>query len=446
VGSPDHGQARDRVRANLRNLADPGRVLRDHAAFAAAHRAGQDLPALRALVGSASVDVLGFQQGLALNAGFNYRPRPVFQSYAAYSTGLIRLNERHFLRHAGAPAFLLAKLQPIDRRLASSEDPLTLAAALRGYLPVHAEREFLLLQRFAGDLPALSVPAAKKFAPHRFGDWIKVPAFDVGPTMAHVRVQLSGSGRLAGLLLREPELWVDLDTQIGRLSRRLPRTALESGFVITPLLEAGEHVVGLYAGLPSTRVWRMRLRTGAKGDRRGFRDPVAVAFAGLDMGRRDAPERLQAMRRLLYPGFSHAPSALTAFSHGPTLVDGEPALYLHAPARLDFDLPAGDYRLSLRAGVLRASVDHPGCETGNGIRAEIRLGDRPDDPPAVEATINPHDPDRPTFRHTLAASWQQAAPGRVSVRLDDRGSAHCDWGYVARLQIDAAAAKASEPP
>lgn len=444
-GAPGHRHAWTRVQANLRNLADPARVVRDRAAFARRHRDLHDLPALRALVGDASIDVLGFQQGLALNAGFNYRPRPVFQSYAAYSAGLIRLNERHFLERAGAPEFLLAKVQPIDRRLASSEDPLTLAAALRGYQPVHAEREFLLLQRFAADLPAWPMPAAKKFAQHRFGDWIKVPTFAIGPTMAHVQVQLSGSGRLAGLLFREPELWVDLDTPIGMLSRRLPRTALAMGFVITPLLEAGEHLVGLYGELPSTTVWRLRLRGETKGDRERFRDRVALAFAGLDMGERDAPQRRQAMRRLLYPGFSHAPSALTAFSHAPTIVDGVPALYLHAPASLDFDLPAGHFRISLLAGMLRSSVDHPGCETGNGIRVQVLTDSGPDAPPRAQVTINPNDPERPSFRQTLQTSWQQAAPGRVTVRLDDNGSAHCDLGYIEALQIDSLQGDLADP-
>jgi len=43
-------------------------------------------------VGGASIDVLGFRQDAAILNGLNYTPHPVFQSYAAYTPGLQRLN------------------------------------------------------------------------------------------------------------------------------------------------------------------------------------------------------------------------------------------------------------------------------------------------------------------------------------------------------------------
>lgn len=104
-------------------------------------------------MGDARVDVHGWQQGLALTAGLNFAPRPAFQSYGAFTDRLARRNEAHLLDPAHAPAAVLLKLQPIDGRLASSEDPLALTATLRAYQPVEREAGFLLMQRHAATIP-----------------------------------------------------------------------------------------------------------------------------------------------------------------------------------------------------------------------------------------------------------------------------------------------------
>src|SRR5205085_1685863 len=108
---------------------------RDHAATALAPRAlrrelevkrerGREcwsLPRTRAVVGDAPVDLFSYSQGVLLLNDLNYRPRPIFQSYSAYTSYLAAVNAHHY-RGGAAPEFVLLNLQPIDHRPATAED------------------------------------------------------------------------------------------------------------------------------------------------------------------------------------------------------------------------------------------------------------------------------------------------------------------------------------
>jgi len=90
------------------------------------------MPALKLLVGHDTVDIIGHEQGSAIFNGLNFRPRPVFQSYSAYSEALLKLNE-HYYRSDRAPEFVLQKIQTIDERLYGLDDSLVTRHLYRHY-------------------------------------------------------------------------------------------------------------------------------------------------------------------------------------------------------------------------------------------------------------------------------------------------------------------------
>lgn len=422
-----------RLRQNLGDLSDPAAAQARHQAYLAMHLRETDLPRTRDLLDGERVDVHGWQQGLAINAGLRYQPRPVFQSYSAYSDSLARLNEIHLLDPATSPAAILLKLQPVDGRLASSEDPLALTATLRAYQPVDREAGFLLMRRHAPAIAAQPTPAEGAWRPLRVGEWIDVPRLAAGPTLAHVEVRPSLSGRLLGLLLREPPLLLELDVGDAVLTRRLPRSALSAGFVVTPLLENAERLVDLYAGLPGVRVERIRL-VGEDGPQaRHFAGEGRITFTGIDLGDPGQPDRQQAMRALLYPGFSQAPRRMVAGERAFIEVRGRPALFLHAPARLELSVPAGPARARLEAGVLVAAVEEPACAGADGIEVRVldgRLGSE-----LAAQVIDPFSAGVEAAAAQVALDWLQPAAGTVWIELHPRGNAHCDWSWLRDLEI-----------
>jgi hypothetical protein len=114
VGVPRRAFRSARSLANLRRARD-----REQANFDAMRRseiARTPLPQIGGTVDAYPTDVSAL-----LSHGFDYEPRPVLQSYAAYTPRLSALNAAH-LRGSRAPENLLLDIAPIDARLASMED------------------------------------------------------------------------------------------------------------------------------------------------------------------------------------------------------------------------------------------------------------------------------------------------------------------------------------
>lgn len=86
----------------------------------------------RAEIGNHSMDIFTWEVQLADNYGMNYKPRPIPQSYSAYSAELDSLNAAHFY-HNGRPDMLLFQNFPIDGRYCFWDEALTKAAISINY-------------------------------------------------------------------------------------------------------------------------------------------------------------------------------------------------------------------------------------------------------------------------------------------------------------------------
>ena len=237
----DHRQAWEAAR---------GRFQIQQAAARAQQEALWILPKTRALIGDATVDMAGVQQGRLLINNLNYRPRPVFQSHMANSPILARINADS-LAGAQAPAYVLFQLVPIDGKLPSSEDPLALVELLRRYEWVHEEAGLELLHRRTGtpeslhdrEVGALSVPP---------GAWVYLPAPAAGRQQRlqslRFRWQPSWKQRAFAFAVRAPLLRLEVETTTGqRHAYRLSQGAARTGFLIRPLLLDQSQVVAWMA-------------------------------------------------------------------------------------------------------------------------------------------------------------------------------------------------------
>jgi hypothetical protein len=217
-----------------------------------AKRGEAQLPRFRNIIGRASVDVFGQYAVYALLNDLNYRPRPVFQSYVACNTRLMRLNEEFYLSKA-APEFVMFGLGPIDRKFPPLEDAMVLRDLLINYEPVAAEGGFLLLKSKSADAPRLTLLREGTVRPgeqidlREFGDaelWLEL---DLEPTL---------SGRLRQFFYRPPTVRLAAWREPAKgllFRRRAPAAMLAAGFVASPLLLRNEDVLSLYDGNPIPR-------------------------------------------------------------------------------------------------------------------------------------------------------------------------------------------------
>src|ERR1700722_950414 len=78
----------------------------------------------RQAIGAGTVNVLPWETDVIPANGWDWRPAPVFQSYAAFTPALDRLDAEHYAS-ASAADFVLLNFPAIDRRHPFLETPVS---------------------------------------------------------------------------------------------------------------------------------------------------------------------------------------------------------------------------------------------------------------------------------------------------------------------------------
>jgi len=362
------------ARENLQWLVSPIEKRRTLEAETRDMRVSEALPAVRARVGSGTVDVVSFEQGVLFLNDLQVRHRPVIQSYSSYTPFLQRMNG-DFYAGASAPDFVLVKVQPIDGHFPTAEDSGVWRALLLHYVPVLQEREYLLVQRRAEVAPGLPASVGVSEGRGRLGDWIDVPAngrlheleLDIGLGLA---------GRVRTLLLRPPAIWLDVRTRNGdERTFAIAPCMVQAPFIVDPLASNNSELVAAYLGIGErvaafrVRSWRGVLWVQDEfGYRIGRNDALLPGLEGLDARQRAG------LARIAYPMFSPTPTRVEpARCWSGYCVGDRPAMLAEAPTRIVFDLPAGRSRITAQFGIAEVAYTGEGATDGVTFRAVLRV-------------------------------------------------------------------------
>lgn len=444
------GTAAFRVRNAIYNLGHLGQLEATRAEQWRTAGARVALPKIRAQVGNERVDMLTWEQGMLLLNSLSYAPRPVFQSYAAFTPELARRNEAYFL-DPKAPRYVLFKLDFIDGRVPTLEDGLALVALLRQYRPVLSERGFLLLQRDAAAGAVQPVREDGKADAAELGGELPVPTAGK-PTLAFIHVELNAFGKLYTLLFREPELYLTRHTTDGRAIRqRLVRPTAASGFLISPVVESNADWVKLYGSRPLRGVDRIAVDAQSPWERMAFGAGYRVSwqtFEPLRAGAANANALLG--MTMLYPGFNLAPTS-ESNEYRTVIEDGQDSLFLHASATLEFQPQPGRYRIGAIAGLQHSAVIDGGCRGlgADGIGVSLLLQRGNSETTLLHRDLNPFLRPADGGAQRFQVEGVEIADGdRVLYRVDPGptgGNVACDWSYVRDLTFNRQAAPTSYP-
>ncbi len=212
-----------------------------------ANRIRARLPMLSETIGHATVDVFGQQQIYILLNNLNYHPRPIFQSYAACSERLMRLNERFYLSPA-APEYVTFVLGPIDRKFPPLEDAMVFRDLLLNYRFVGAEGPFLLLKHESSEPPRLTLLREGVVSP---GERLELGTAAGTNLWVQLQMQPTLLGRLRGFFLRPAPVWLAAWGKGPKpllAHRRAPAPMLAAGFVASPLLLRNPDVRAYFTG------------------------------------------------------------------------------------------------------------------------------------------------------------------------------------------------------
>jgi hypothetical protein len=180
-----------------------------------------------------SIDVGPHHQSLAVGNEWNYQPRPVFQSYQAYTASLAARNASFFSGQS-APQEVLAFVEPLDLRFAAMDDGLCWLEWRRGYRVEGNVGPFIRLVR--REKPLHMERRLIESVRRRFGErWTPpAPPTNDGFILAELvfdETLLHRSATLAYKSVR-PTISVDNDE-----ARELIPSVAQAGIVISPAIQ-----------------------------------------------------------------------------------------------------------------------------------------------------------------------------------------------------------------
>lgn len=250
----------DELKRNAGLLLSPGRLQalksdleHQQAAAIAQYR----LDKTKSRVGNETVDVYSFNQNYAIYNGLHWTPRPVFQSYSAYTSKLLKANEAAIA--GNGPSYVLSLIQAIDGRFPMADDSLWLAQLLHRYAVVDEEGPFLLFQRKAErEMPELALLAEDEVS------WDVPYQLEPSKQLSYLRLEINENvlGNVRSALFKPPLVFIEVTLEDGSKKefRIIPAMAGEP-FLLSPLVENNDDLLFALTGSSRKRVTEFRLST-----------------------------------------------------------------------------------------------------------------------------------------------------------------------------------------
>lgn len=232
-----------------------------------------------------TTDIYSYRQGCLIASGNAWLPRPILQSYSAYTPALARLNAQH-LKGDRAPTHIFFRVEPIDGRLPSLEDGHSWPILINDYEFERLDGDLAILAR--GAEPTAGIPEARgEFAAHAMGQAIGVPKS--GAMLAEFDLRRTALGQLASILFKSPELAIEVTLASGAQRRyRFVAGMAGAPFLFSPLVENTREFALVAAGNPAflsdSAIVSFRITTSSIGAR-FWSDQVKVRFTPLPLKR-----------------------------------------------------------------------------------------------------------------------------------------------------------------
>ena len=190
-----------------------------------------------------TVDAMPWDAAGLLAAGSQYRPRPVFQSFAVFNSSLIELN-RSFLRSENAPSEIVFDVATIDDRLPALDDGALWPELIARYDAQPPGRGPALLIRRA--LPRRA--QLTRIAPDLSAGWGTPVAIPPQAPLVWVMIDVQKNllGRIVDFLFKLPVIDLSITFEDGsRTRRRLVPGIARNGFLLSPVVDSANGFVRL---------------------------------------------------------------------------------------------------------------------------------------------------------------------------------------------------------
>ena len=399
-------------------------------------REAVNLVKTRRMVQQASVDILGFEQATAIFNDFNYRPRPVIQSYSVFTPYLAQLN-RDFYSSEKAPEYVLLKIQTIDGRMPMMDDPEVWRLLPHRYEYLYAERGYQLWKRLPDKFdPAAVTPKLLQITDLAIGTKLKLDAYKGKQLWARIELKQTLFGRLHSFLYKPPHVTLVLTDGAGKDAEFfIPLSQGRAGFILSPIIENEIEFASFANAGAGREVRRLSLRI-KPGDRFLFADTARVEISELKPTH-TADRFLESANEDLFHMFKTFPILYEA--HVPiseSTVDKLPVEVLHAPSKMTFNMPREPHQVSGYFGILPGAYTKGGDT--DGAEFIVYWSDSSDRVELFRRFLDPLHVESDRGLQEFKVDLSHLKGGRLYLQIDPGpfGNFSWDWTFWSGIEIE----------
>ncbi len=201
----------------------------------------------RLLIGDSFVDCYPYNYCFIQANNLQWAPRPIIQSYAAYTTQLDSKNAEHFLSYS-APDYIIwesdilkrdrwqSDMSSIDGRYLMHDEPQTIQNIFSSYYIVSKEENYVLWAKRKEALVVKEKELTRKKVDIGWGTWIPVPKHN---TAIQLNAQLNNSllAKLKSAVYKGEAVFLEFKTAQGIRKQRVTQKHLSQNLLISPLIE-----------------------------------------------------------------------------------------------------------------------------------------------------------------------------------------------------------------
>jgi hypothetical protein len=183
-----------------------------------------------------TTDIYPWDQSYLLASNNQWNPRPIMQSYSAYTPLLAKLNEQH-LRDNNAPDNIIFSVKTLSGRLPTIDDGLSWTALFDNYTldKIDNDFKFIFLRKKSTLLTSSNFDVLHE-GTYKIKESVTMPANN-DFVYAEINLKPSLLGKLLGILYKPPHLFITLKFINGNTEQyRVSANMMESGFFISPLI------------------------------------------------------------------------------------------------------------------------------------------------------------------------------------------------------------------
>lgn len=386
---------------------------------------------------SGTVDLYPNEIGTIFAHDLDYQPRPIIQSFSAYTGKLAQLNRQH-LQQSDAPDNIFFDISPIDGRMGSFEDGLSWPEILTRYDLADINGRYLLWKK--ADQPRnYQLQPLTMQVEVALNEWYEVPDAQE-PVWSKIDIHPNLLGKLASAALRLPILQIEIETISGvKTKYRTVGDVMSEGFLLSPVLSNRWDFLDL-----ATPSWQQKL--AAKQVKRfrivsqGFNSWIyppsyKVNLAQLKFAR---PEFTQVKGWKTWNNHS-TPKPLNGSLRRVEIDDLHKMGWdAHTPMKMLIDLPAGKSRFSFSFGILDQAIASATPEdVGDGVEFKIKALQADGQEQIVFSwQLQPFTKDEDRGLHQASINLSQIDAQELILETNPNENHNWDWSYWSDLTIE----------